>query len=121
MAQQGLTYAPSSRDDVVSALLNDYGTGFEEEVSTYSHISAQNESPITPAVQRMNTKFQLRGKPTLFFDTLEQRGGCYGFMCLPGFVSQTHLIATWLHITSALCFRATCHSISCSSACDTTC
>lgn len=70
--------APSSRQDVVSELLDDYTYGDEydvEEVSPESTLApAFKELPPPPprtdslrdakaeAIQRMNTKFQLRGK-----------------------------------------------------------
>ncbi|KAF2856908.1 hypothetical protein T440DRAFT_383443 [Plenodomus tracheiphilus IPT5] len=77
MAQPGLRLtAPTSRQDIISALLNDYGNSFgrgDGSPSAYSPVPAMKELPPTPplrpdsiqskplpAVQRMNTKFQLR-------------------------------------------------------------
>jgi hypothetical protein len=87
MARQvlGLS-APSSRQDIVSALLNDYGCSFEHDdasPSAFSPVRADKELPSPPgssnsmknkplpavqrAEQRMSTKFQLRGKHTFLF------------------------------------------------------
>ncbi|KAI8937786.1 hypothetical protein NX059_005484 [Plenodomus lindquistii] len=85
MAQpgHGLT-APTSRQDIVSALLNDYGNSFghgDASPSQYSPVPALKELPLPPpppppprsdsldrnrlpAVQRMNMKFQLRDEET---------------------------------------------------------
>ncbi|OAL56659.1 hypothetical protein IQ07DRAFT_14129 [Pyrenochaeta sp. DS3sAY3a] len=76
MAQQTLGLsAPASRQDIVSALLNDYGNSFgrgETSPLTYSPVPALKELPPPPpredslrnkplpAVQRMSMKFQLR-------------------------------------------------------------
>lgn len=76
----GLT-APSSRQDIVSALLNDYGTSFgDDEELPFSHSPTSITKKLPPpppprgdslrnkplpAVQRMSMKFPLRGKPTL--------------------------------------------------------
>ncbi|KAF1842345.1 uncharacterized protein K460DRAFT_182643 [Cucurbitaria berberidis CBS 394.84] len=77
MAQQGFGLnAPSSRQDVVSALLNDYGNSFghgDTSPLEYSPVPALKELPPPPpsqgddlrdkplpAVQRMGMKFQLR-------------------------------------------------------------
>lgn len=68
--------APVSRQDVVSELLDDYAYGDSydaEDVSPNSLAPAFKELPVPPrtdslrdakaeAIQRMNTKFQLRGK-----------------------------------------------------------
>jgi hypothetical protein len=77
MAQHSQLNAPSSRQDIVSALLNDYGNSFgygDASPSAYSPVPALKELPTLPprsnsiirkplpAVQRMNMKFQLRGK-----------------------------------------------------------
>jgi hypothetical protein len=77
MAYQGQLNAPSSRQDIVSALLNDYGNSFgngDASPSAYSPVPALKELPTLPpqsdsimrkplpAVQRMKMKFQLRGK-----------------------------------------------------------
>jgi hypothetical protein len=82
MTQQGhgLT-APSSRQDIVSALLNEYGNSFgygDRSPSTFSPVPADKELPPPPpgsdglknkplpaverAEQRMSMKFKLRGK-----------------------------------------------------------
>ncbi|KAL5435705.1 hypothetical protein PMIN06_001451 [Paraphaeosphaeria minitans] len=80
MTQPGLSLPPSSRQDVVSALLNDYGSSFEDGSSwpsKSSPVSAFKELPpppppdnsrardysignLSPAVQKMNTPFRLR-------------------------------------------------------------
>ncbi|KAL1796824.1 hypothetical protein ACET3X_005364 [Alternaria dauci] len=75
MAQQGLLSAPASRQDIVSALLNDYGNSFgrgDASPSTYSPVPADKELPPPPprsdslarkplpAALRMQAKFQLR-------------------------------------------------------------
>ncbi|CAO2657442.1 Nn.00g035680.m01.CDS01 [Neocucurbitaria sp. VM-36] len=77
MAQRGLGLsAPASRQDIVSALLNDYGNSFghdDTSPSAYSPVPASKELPPPPppradslrnkplpAVQRMSMKFQLR-------------------------------------------------------------
>ncbi|KAL6703766.1 hypothetical protein ACN47E_009065 [Coniothyrium glycines] len=77
MTQPGLGMTgPSSRQDIVSALLYDYGTSFghgDESPSTYSPVPALKELPPPPppradnlrnrplpAVQRMSMKFPLR-------------------------------------------------------------
>ena len=92
MAQQGAALnAPTSRQDVVSELLDDYtyeDSYDEEEVSPKSSLApAFKELPPPPprtdslrdpkaeAFQRMNTKFQLRGKrvPCIRTEVLE---GC---------------------------------------------
>jgi hypothetical protein len=79
MAQRSLGLAaPSSRQDIVSALLNDYGSSFgrgDGSPSAYSPVPALKELPLPPlprgdsirnkplpAVQRMSMKFPLRGK-----------------------------------------------------------
>ncbi|KAF1833814.1 hypothetical protein BDW02DRAFT_360939 [Decorospora gaudefroyi] len=74
-AQQALLSAPSTRQDIVSALLNDYGNSFgrgDASPSAYSPVPALKELPPPPpqsdsimrkplpAVQRMDMKFQLR-------------------------------------------------------------
>lgn len=84
MAQSSLGLnAPASRQDIVSALLNDYGNSFgrgEISPSTYSPVPALKELPPPPrgdsldynkplpAVQRMSMKFQLRGKLESFLE-----------------------------------------------------
>lgn len=82
MAQPGLGLtAPTSRQDIISALLNDYGNSFGRGDASssdyYSPVPALKELPLPPpppprsdsikidrkplpAVQRMNMKFQLR-------------------------------------------------------------
>ncbi|OAG10745.1 uncharacterized protein CC84DRAFT_493038 [Paraphaeosphaeria sporulosa] len=80
MTQPGLSLPPSSRQDIVSALLNDYGSSFEDGSSSpykSSPVSAFKELPpppppersrardysngnSSPAVQKMNTPFRLR-------------------------------------------------------------
>ncbi|KAF2440358.1 hypothetical protein P171DRAFT_99607 [Karstenula rhodostoma CBS 690.94] len=79
MTQPGLSLPPSSRQDIVSALLNDYGNSFEDgDSSTYetSQVAAFKELPPPPperaragdyddgkaslGVQKMNMPFQLR-------------------------------------------------------------
>jgi hypothetical protein len=80
MAQQGYGLSvPNSRQDVVSALLNEYGTSFGrgDGPSALSPVPADKELPLPPrsdslrnkplpaiqrAEQRMSMKFQLRGK-----------------------------------------------------------
>lgn len=78
MAHQGASLiAPASRQDVVSELLDDYTyeTYDAEDVSPKSGLApAFKDLPLPPprtdslrdpkaeAIQRMNTKFQLRGK-----------------------------------------------------------
>ncbi|KAH7402504.1 hypothetical protein BKA66DRAFT_564419 [Pyrenochaeta sp. MPI-SDFR-AT-0127] len=68
MAQQGLGLsAPTSRQDVISALLNDYGNSFKSPVPTLKDLpppppprgDSLKNKPL-PAVQRMSMKFQLR-------------------------------------------------------------
>jgi hypothetical protein len=80
--------APQSRQDIVSALLNQYGSSFASDGtspsgSTFSPVPADKELPPPPpssdsmrnkplpavqrAEQRMSTKFQLRSKLTLIF------------------------------------------------------
>ncbi|CAN9296331.1 unnamed protein product [Alternaria alternata] len=75
MAQRGLLSAPASRQDIVSALLNDYGNSFgrgDASPSAYSPVPADKELPPPPprsdniarkplpAALRMQAKFQLR-------------------------------------------------------------
>jgi hypothetical protein len=77
--QQTLAITPSSRQDIVSALLSDYGNSFEPgdtSPSLYSPALANKELPLppppprsdsivrkpVPASERMDAKFQLRGK-----------------------------------------------------------
>lgn len=77
MTQPELSLPPSSRQDVISALLNDYGSSFEDVYT--SPVPASKELPPPPpaerarerdfsndeastAVQKMNTPFRLRGK-----------------------------------------------------------
>lgn len=84
MAQQSLAATPSSRQDIVSALLSDYyGNSFgdEKSPSVYSPEPPTSQLPPlpprkdslvarkpVPAAQRMDAKFQLRGKQShLFF------------------------------------------------------
>jgi hypothetical protein len=88
MAQQGFGLGvPASRQDVVSALLNDYGNSFGRDdassPSAFSPVPADKELPPPPpprsdgmrnkplpavqrAEQRMSAKFQLRGKRICF-------------------------------------------------------
>lgn len=77
-AQQSTLAAPSSRQDIVSELLDDYAYD-AEDVSPKSSLSSPfKELPLPPrtdrfrdpkaeAIQRMNTKFQLRGKASFLF------------------------------------------------------
>ena len=79
-AQQALSLPPSSRQDIVSALLNDYGTSFGDAESSPYKLSPilavkelsppsssddarnwknNNDKPL-PAVEKMNAPFQLR-------------------------------------------------------------
>ncbi|KAG9187653.1 hypothetical protein G6011_05524 [Alternaria panax] len=75
MAQQGLLSAPAYKQDIVSALLNDYGNSFgrgDASPSTYSPVPADKELPPPPprsdslarkplpGALRMQAKFQLR-------------------------------------------------------------
>lgn len=80
MAQPGFGLSrPASRQDIISALLNDYGNSFgrdDASPTVYSPVPAMKELPppppprsdslgsklLLPAVQHMNRKFQLRGK-----------------------------------------------------------
>lgn len=77
MAQQSMLSAPASRQDIVSALLNDYGNSFgrgDASPSTWSPVPADKKLPAPPsrsdsgareplpAALRMEAKFQLRGK-----------------------------------------------------------
>lgn len=82
MVRQALALSPpSSRQDIVSALLSDYGNSFghdDASPTTYSPIPPLKDLPPPPppprtdslknkplpAVQRMSMKFQLRGKQT---------------------------------------------------------
>lgn len=85
MSQQGFGLSvPSSRQDVISALLNDYGNSFgrgDASSSAYSPVPSEKELPPPPprsdsldkplpavqrAEQRMSMKFQLRGRRILF-------------------------------------------------------
>lgn len=85
MSQQGFGLSvPGSRQDVISALLNDYGNSFgrgDSSPSAYSPVPADKELPPPPprsdsldkplpavqrAEQRMSMKFQLRGRRILF-------------------------------------------------------
>ena len=88
MAQRGAALAaPSSRQDVVSELLDDY-TYDAEDVSLKSSLSSPfKELPPPPrtdslrdpkaeAIQRMNTKFQLRGEPSPCISHSEVLEGC---------------------------------------------
>jgi hypothetical protein len=80
--------APQSRQDIVSALLTQYGNSFASDGtspsgSAFSPVPADKELPPPPpgsdtmrnkplpavqrAEQRMSTKFQLRSKPTFTF------------------------------------------------------
>ena len=79
-AQQGLKLAPLSRQDIVSALLNDYGNSFEDDDNSpqMSPMLSSKELPPPPAqtarergntkegsfpaAEKMNMPFQLRGK-----------------------------------------------------------
>lgn len=84
MSQQGFGLSvPGSRQDVISALLNDYGNSFgrgDVSSSSYSPVLADKELPPPPprsdsldkplpavqrAEQRMSMKFQLRGRRIL--------------------------------------------------------
>jgi hypothetical protein len=83
MPPQGLAPSvPSTRQDVISELLDGY-TYDESEVSPSTPVSAFKELPQPPpqqpsnqrdrkqeAIERMNTQFQLRGKPLLFKPSL---------------------------------------------------
>lgn len=78
MAQPGFGLSrPASRQDIISALLNDYGNSFgrdDASPTVYSPVPAMKELPppppprsdslgsklLLPAVQHMNRKFQLR-------------------------------------------------------------
>lgn len=81
VAQQELKLYPTSRQDIVSALLNDYGNSFEDDNSSPYQISPMLSSkelpppPVEtpreegngtdrplPAAEKMNMPFQLRGK-----------------------------------------------------------
>ena len=77
ITQHTLAITPSSRQDIVSALLSDYGNSFEPDgksPSVYSPTSATKELPPppprsdsiarkpVPASERMDAKFQLRGE-----------------------------------------------------------
>jgi len=82
MTQQGFgLIAPSSRQDIVSALLSEYGNSFgsdNRDPSVFSPVTANKELPLPPprsdslmhkplpavarAEMRMSMKFQLRGK-----------------------------------------------------------
>lgn len=81
MAQQSLDLPPSSRQDVVSALLNDYGSSFgrgNTSPYSYSPVPAMKELPPPPPEKErnyindkplpsaghmsMSMRFQLRGK-----------------------------------------------------------
>jgi hypothetical protein len=75
----GLT-TPSSRQDVISALLNDYGNSFgrdDESSSQYSPVPALKELPPPPPssdekplpAQPLMMRFQLRGR-FLFYSSL---------------------------------------------------
>jgi hypothetical protein len=88
MAQQGAGLAaPTSRQDVVSELLDDY-TYDAEDMSPKSNLSSPfKELPPPPrtdsfrdpkaeAIQRMNTKFQLRGKLSPCMSRSEALEGC---------------------------------------------
>ncbi|KAJ4357549.1 uncharacterized protein N0V89_002125 [Didymosphaeria variabile] len=86
MAHQGLNLAPSSRQDIISALLNDYGSSFDDGNNSPYKMSpapAFKELPPSPpperasardysndkashAFRKMNTPFQLRGKQYLW-------------------------------------------------------
>lgn len=76
-SQRGATLTAPSRQDVVSELLDDYAynESYEADVSSKSALapafnefpsaSSRTDSPRDPkaeAIQRMNKKFQLRGK-----------------------------------------------------------
>jgi hypothetical protein len=84
MAQPGLNLPPASRQDIISALLNDYGNSFGAGDSSpykYSPASTPKDLPPIPPekerkyskdkplppVGRMSMRFQLRGN---FFSTL---------------------------------------------------
>jgi hypothetical protein len=88
MTQQGAALAaPSSRQDVVSELLDDYTYDAEDMSPKSSRSPAFKELPPPPrtdsfrdpkaeAIQRMNTKFQLRGKPNPCISRVEAPEGC---------------------------------------------
>ena len=78
MAQPRLNLPPASRQDIISALLNDYGNSFQGGDSSpyqYSPVSSPKDLPPTPPakegkyshdkplppVGRMSMRFQLRG------------------------------------------------------------
>ena len=73
IAQQDLYLAPSSRQDVLSALLDDYGSFGDDNGSPYNVSpvpalkelppppSQSNEKPLPPGGQ-MGMRFQLRGE-----------------------------------------------------------
>ena len=80
--QHTLALTPSAREDIVSALLSDYGNSFEPgdpSPSLHSPTPATKELPPPPppprsdsiarkplpASERMDAKFQLRGKSVL--------------------------------------------------------
>lgn len=68
MAQQGLGLnTPTSRQDVVSALLNDYYASSSPLSPAFKELPSPppGSESTTLAVQRMNKKFQLRGKQTI--------------------------------------------------------
>jgi len=94
MSQHGLC-APTSRQDIISALLNDYATSFgrgDASTTVYSPVQELNSLPQTPrsndiarkqlppGVQAMHAKFPLRGKQILSsFDTIQVRPGRSNF------------------------------------------
>jgi hypothetical protein len=95
MAPQGgfKLSAPPSRQDVVSALLTEYGTSFgrgDISSSILSPVPSEKELPLPPrsdsladkplpavqrAEQRMSMKFQLRGKHALGICNVDMCGG----------------------------------------------
>ncbi|KAF1964704.1 hypothetical protein BU23DRAFT_51544 [Bimuria novae-zelandiae CBS 107.79] len=74
---QGLSLPPTSRQDIISALLNDYGNSFEGETSpvpgfdelppppppkSARDLKYSDDKPL-PAIEKMNMPFQLRNDP----------------------------------------------------------
>lgn len=118
MTQQnfGLT-APVSRQDIVSALLNEYGNSFghgDGSSSTLSPVPAEKELPPPPpqsgslmnkplpavarAEKRMSMKFQLRGKRII-----ERHHGCMGRTHIKIWVMTSRTLAR-LYSPQALTF-----------------
>lgn len=123
MSQQGLS-APTSRQDIISALLNDYATSFgrgDACTSVYSPVQELKSLPPTPndiprkqlppGVQAMHAKFQLRGKQTLLFlysgslsMWIQFPHICFCASCKVPRLFISTLVATWLH--AMRCARA---------------